>query len=117
MTLAALVLATSIDAIFHEYDGAVPGASVVIIRKGEIVFRKSYGLAEVEKATAAAPATNYRLASVTKQFTAMAILTLEHEKKLALDDRITKFFPSFRSSASPCARCSRTRRGSLTTKT
>lgn len=91
MTLAAIALATSIDAIFHDYAGAVPGASVAVVRNGEVVYRKSYGLAEVETNTAATPETNYRLASMTKQFTAMAVLTA----KVPLDDRITKFFPEF----------------------
>lgn len=95
MTLAAIVLATSIDAAFRDYDGNVPGASVVIVQNGKIVFRKSYGLAAVETPVKAAPDTNYRLASMTKQFTAMAILTLAHRGKLSLDDRITKFFPEF----------------------
>jgi CubicO group peptidase (beta-lactamase class C family) len=95
VTLAAIVLATSIDAIFRDYDGAVPGASVLVVRNGEVLFRKSYGLAEVEAGTKAAPETNYRLASMTKQFTAMSILTLAHRGKLSLDDRITKFFPEF----------------------
>lgn len=95
MTIAALVLATTIDAIFRDYDGAVPGASVIVIRNGETVYRKSYGLADLESKAAATPDTHYRLASVTKQFTAMAVLTLEHQHKLSLDDRITKFFPEF----------------------
>ena len=88
MILAAVAFATSIDAMFRDYDGAVAGASVLVMRNGEVVFRKSYG-------TDATPETNYRLASVTKQFTAMAILTLAHRGKLSLDDRITKFFPEF----------------------
>jgi CubicO group peptidase (beta-lactamase class C family) len=86
--IAALVLATSMDAIFRDYDGKVPGASVLVIRDGEVVFRKSYGLADVEAGTPATPETNYRLASMTKQFTAMAVLGLR-----ILDDPITRFFP------------------------
>ena len=86
--IAALVLATSIDAIFHDYEGTSPGASVLVIRDGEVVFRKSYGLADLETSTPATPQTNYRLASMTKQFTAMAVLGLG-----VLDDPITKFFP------------------------
>ena len=88
MILAAVALTTTIDAMFRDYDGAVAGASVLVMRNGEVVFRKSYGVD-------ATPQTNYRLASVTKQFTAMAILTLAHRGKLSLDDRITKFFPEF----------------------
>ena len=89
MTIAAaLVLATSIDAIFRGFENGPGTASVAVIRGSEVIFRKSYG-------AGATPDSNYRLASVSKQFTAMAILTLAHEHKLSLDDRITKFFPEF----------------------
>lgn len=95
MSIAAVVLATSIDAIFREYTGSVPGASVVVIRDGDVIFRRSFGLADLESGTAATPQTNYRLASVTKQFTAMAVLTLANRGKLSLDQKITDFFPEF----------------------
>ena len=79
-----------IDALMRDYSGDVPGASVLVVRNGEIVFRKSYGMANLEEKTAAAPDTNYRLASVTKQFTAASILLLG----IPLDDPITKYLPS-----------------------
>jgi len=85
---AALILAASMDAIFRDYNQGAGTASVVIMRGQDVVFRKSYG-------AGATPDSNYRLASMSKQFTAMAVLTLEHEHKLSLDDRITKFFPEF----------------------
>jgi len=56
------------------YQGSVPGASVLVIREGRTLFRRAYGMADLEHHIAATPATNYRLASVTKQFTAAAIL-------------------------------------------
>ena len=95
MTLAAVVLAANIDAIFHDYTGSVPGASVVVIRNGEVIARKAFGLADLEKQTPVTPETNFRLASVSKQFTAMAILTLVQHGKLSLDQKITTFFPEF----------------------
>ena len=84
--IAALVLAASLDPILHGYEQGPGSASVLVMQRDKVIFRKSYG-------SGATPDSNYRLASITKQFTAMAILTLEHEHKLALDDRITKFFP------------------------
>lgn len=95
MTIAAVLLASGIDALFRDYQGTAPGASIVVIRDGEVVFRKAYGMAEVETGTPATPATNYRLASVTKQFTAMAVLLLAERGSLSLDQRITSFFPEF----------------------
>ncbi|HYN79959.1 MAG TPA: serine hydrolase domain-containing protein [Gemmatimonadaceae bacterium] len=76
------------------YDGDVPGASVLVVRDGRPVIRRSYGQSNLEDRIAATPETNYRLASVTKQFTAAAILLLAEDRKLSLDDRVKKWLPS-----------------------
>jgi CubicO group peptidase (beta-lactamase class C family) len=76
------------------YRGSVPGASVAVIRDGGILFRRSYGSADLENHVAATPATNYRLASMTKQFTAAAVLILAQDGKLSLDDPIRKWLPT-----------------------
>lgn len=83
-----------IDALMHAYDGNVPGASVLVLRDGNPLIRKSYGLANVEQKITATPTTNYRLASVTKQFTAASILLLAEDGKLQLDDPIRKWLPT-----------------------
>jgi CubicO group peptidase (beta-lactamase class C family) len=83
-----------IDAIMRTYQGAVPGASVLVLRDGKPVFRRSYGLADLEGGIAAAPATNYRLASMTKQFTAAAILLLSEDGRLTLADPVRKWLPT-----------------------
>ncbi len=83
-----------IDAIFRDYTGDVPGASVIVVRGDHVVFRKSFGLANVEERIATTPDTHYRLASVTKQFTAAAILTLAGQNKLSLDDSVRRWLPS-----------------------
>lgn len=88
-----------IDQIFRDYSGNVPGASVIVVRGDRIVFRKSYGLADVERRAAATPHTHYRLASITKQFTAAAILTLVSQGKLSLDDPVKRWLPSLPSFA------------------
>lgn len=83
-----------IDELMRAYSGDVPGASVLVLRDGEPVVRASYGLADMEAHVPATPTTNYRLASVTKQFTAAAILLLAEDGRLQLDDRIRKWLPS-----------------------
>ena len=82
-----------VDALMRSYAGVVPGASVLVLRDGEPVVRRSYGLADLEQGTAASPATNYRLASMTKQFTAAAILLLAEADQLKLDDPVRKWLP------------------------
>lgn len=82
------------DSLFRAYgDSNGPGASVIVLQRGQVVFRKSYGEASLEEGRAATPTTNYRLASVTKEFTAMATLLVAQDGGLRLDDSISKFFP------------------------
>jgi CubicO group peptidase (beta-lactamase class C family) len=66
--------------------------SVLVIRDGMPVFSKGYGLANVEHGVANTPQTKFRLGSITKQFTAMAILILQERGKLAVEDPIGKYF-------------------------
>ena len=93
--------ASRIDALMQGYAGAVPGASVLVLRDGVAVFRRAYGLADLEQRVAAKPATNYRLASMTKQFTAAAVLTLIEQGRLSLDDPVRKWLPSLPPAADP----------------
>ncbi len=86
--------AEQLDALMQAYDGEVPGASVLVLQDGEPIVRQSYGLADLEHGLAATPETNYRLASITKQFTAAAILLLAEDGKLDLDDRAREWLPS-----------------------
>jgi len=83
----------SIDDLFAPYTGARPGASVIVIRDGHVVARRAYGMADLEQRTAATPETDYRLASVSKQFTAMAVMLLAQDGKLRYDQPIRDFLP------------------------
>ena len=83
-----------VDALMRNYAGDVPGAAVLVLRDGQPVVRASYGLADLEAGTPVTPETNYRLASVTKQFTAASILLLAEDGRLTLDDRGHKWLPS-----------------------
>lgn len=73
----------------------VPGAAVLVLKHGEVVFKRGYGVAELSSRTKITPATNFRLASVSKQFTAMAVMLLVHDGKLHYEDRLTDIFPDF----------------------
>lgn len=75
-----------------------PGASAMVLRQGKILYAESFGLADVEQNTPCTAQTNFRLASLTKQFTAMAILLLMERKELSLDEHLTDFFSEYPSS-------------------
>lgn len=94
LMLTACATTPNPDALMRAYDGDVPGASLLVVRDGQPIVRRAYGLADVENHIRATPSTNYRLASVTKQFTATAILRLAEEGKLSLDDGVRKWLPS-----------------------
>ena len=83
-----------IDELMRDYAGANPGASVLVLKDGEPRIRASVGMADLEAKIAVTPATNFRLASVSKQFTAAGILLLSEDKKLRLDDRLAQWLPS-----------------------
>ena len=87
---------TAVEELFKPFDRPdAPGVSVGVIRDGKIAFAKGYGLADVEAKLPAGPGAYYRLASVSKQFTAMCVLILKERGKLSLDDPLTKLFPGF----------------------
>jgi CubicO group peptidase (beta-lactamase class C family) len=84
--------------IFQDYQGENPGAAVVIIENGEIVHHQSFGMAELETKRPVRSNTNFRLASVSKQFTATAILLLEGEGLIDLNwtlDQVFDHFPEY----------------------
>ena len=75
----------------------VPSASVAVVQHGKLVYTQAYGLARIATPTApalpATPAMRYSIGSISKQFTAAAILMLQQEGKLSLDDPVGKFVP------------------------
>src|SRR5690625_2463747 len=82
-----------VDTLMSRYSGHVPGASLLVIKDGKPLIRRGYGYANLEKNVKATPATNYRLASVSKQFTAACILLLAQDGKLDLTDSVRKWLP------------------------
>ncbi|HEY3899704.1 MAG TPA: serine hydrolase [Chthoniobacter sp.] len=74
--------------------GDGPGVAMLVGRDGQILFQGGYGFADVEKKIPITPETKFRIGSVTKQFTAAAILKLAEEGKLATSDPLAKYFPN-----------------------
>lgn len=89
-------LAKTIDAVMSEiYKPGEPGAAVIVRKDGRTVFRKGYGMANLELGVPVEPDMVFRLGSITKQFTAVAVLLLAQEGKLGLQDDLAKFLPDY----------------------
>ena len=71
----------------------VPSASVAIVRDGKIIYLHSYGYANLESKLAAQPSMRYSIGSISKQFTASAILLLQQQGKLSINDTVSKWVP------------------------
>jgi CubicO group peptidase (beta-lactamase class C family) len=71
----------------------VPSASIAVVKDGQIVYLKAYGDARLDPKMAATSQMRYSIGSISKQFTAAAILLLQEQGKLSLDDKISKFVP------------------------
>ena len=87
--------AAAIDTITNKVlsDTGVPSAVVGIVKDGKIVFTKGYGNGRLDPDVPANPPMRYSIGSISKQFTAAAILLLQEQGKLSLDDRVSKYFP------------------------
>ncbi|HEV2863431.1 MAG TPA: serine hydrolase [Pyrinomonadaceae bacterium] len=77
------------------YPANEPGAAVVVVKDGRTLLRKGYGMADMELGVRVEPDMVFRLGSITKQFTAVAVLMLAEQGKLSLSDDLTKFFPDY----------------------
>ena len=85
-----------IDSIFAALKSSnAPGGAVLVKKEGKVIFERGYGVTDLNTRTKIDGHTNFRLASCTKQFTAMAIMLLIHDGKLHYDDRLTGIFPGF----------------------
>ncbi|HSI78339.1 MAG TPA: serine hydrolase domain-containing protein [Lunatimonas sp.] len=85
----------AINRLFDNYSGNQPGAALGIIKDGYLVYSKGFGKARIEGDLDVTPSTNFRLASVTKQFTATAILLLKEEGLVNLEWTLTEIFDDF----------------------
>jgi len=71
----------------------VPSASIALVQNGKLAFAAAYGMARLQPPSAATPEMRYSIGSISKQFTAAAILVLQQQGKLRLDDPVAKFLP------------------------
>jgi CubicO group peptidase (beta-lactamase class C family) len=86
----------NIDAIFNRaYPANSPGATVLIAKDDKIIYRKAFGMANLELNVPMKPESVFKLASITKQFTSVAILILMEQGKLSLQDPLSKYIADF----------------------
>ena len=87
--------AARVDRVIQQQmsENKIPGVSLAVLRNGKIILLKSYGLANVEHQVPVTPATIFQSGSIGKQFTAAAVMILAQEKRISLDDKISKYFP------------------------
>lgn len=89
-----LKTSVKVDKLLSKYDFKnKPGLSIAVIKDGAIVYKKGFGIANLEYGTPITTSTVFQVASVSKQFTVFSILLLEQERKLSIDDDIRKYLP------------------------
>lgn len=82
------------DSLFAAYNSQnTPGCAVAVVREGKVLFEKCYGMANLEHDISITPATVFDMASISKQFTGLAISMLEQEGKINVNDDIRKYLP------------------------
>jgi len=88
-------LVRQVDAIANQVlqSTGVPSASVAVVRNGRLAYANAYGAAKLEPRLAASPDMRYAIGSISKQFTAVAVLLLQQDGKLKLDDPVSRFIP------------------------
>ena len=104
--LAALLVAFTLTAQTSLHEAAInakvagawkksgaPSVSVAVVEDGKLSFAKAFGMADAAASRAADSGTRYSIGSISKQFTAAALLLLQEQGRLSLDDRVSKYFP------------------------
>jgi len=88
-------LAAKVDSIANQVlsTTGVPSASVAVVTHGGLAYAKAYGSAKLEPRVAASPDMRYAIGSISKQFTAAALLLLQQDGKLSMDDPVSRFIP------------------------
>src|ERR1051326_8823477 len=87
---------SKLDALFAPLaNGKSPGLAVLVQKNGQMLCQRGYGVRDLRTFPRIDENTNFRLASCTKQFTAMAIMLLVHDGKLRYDENLTGVFPDF----------------------
>lgn len=82
-----------IDSLFSMYAAKTPGVAVSVVRDGNTIFEKGYGMANLEYDIGISPQTVFHIASVSKQFTTFAIYLLEKQGKISFNDDVRRYIP------------------------
>ncbi len=82
-----------IDSLFAKYNSETAGVALAVVRNGKVIFKKGYGMANLEYDIPITPKTIFHVASVSKQFTAFAIYLLEKRGKISFEDEVRKYIP------------------------
>ena len=83
-----------VDTLFQKMDTTVsPGCALAVMKDGRILYKRGYGMADLEHNVPITPSTVFHVASMSKQFTAASILMLAQDGKLSLDDPVRKYIP------------------------
>ncbi len=92
---AEVALSAKVDAAVRRQmrEQRIPGVSIAVVRDGKLIRAAGYGLSNIELKVPVRPETIFAAGSITKQFTATAVMMLVEEERLSLDDSITKYFP------------------------
>src|SRR5215472_311357 len=91
---ASDILTQKVNQLFSVYDKPdSPGCSLGVVRDGEFVYRKAYGLANLELGVPLSPQSVFYMASVSKQFTAASVVLAAEQGYLFLDDDVRKYIP------------------------
>jgi D-alanyl-D-alanine carboxypeptidase len=92
---ADALLARQVDSIANQVlqSTGVPSASVAVVKNGRLAYSNAYGAAKLEPRLSATPDMRYAVGSISKQFTAVAVLLLQQDGKLKLDDPVSRFIP------------------------
>jgi CubicO group peptidase (beta-lactamase class C family) len=92
--LALQDLHDRVDKVFAKWDStATPGCALSVIKDGQIIYKRGYGIADLDHDIPISPETVFHVASISKQFTAAAIVLLVQERKISLDDDVHKYIP------------------------
>ncbi len=85
--------AAKIDKLFSGYNNSTPGAAISIVKNGSIVYKRGFGMSTLEYDIPIKTTSIFHIASISKQFTTMAIVLLEEQGKLSFEDDIRKYIP------------------------
>ena len=94
------VLTNQLDSLFAAYfPPGEPGGAVLLVKNNKVVYKKGFGVADINSKEAITPKTLFNTGSISKTFVAYGILQLAAQNKLSLDDDLYKYFPEFKNTA------------------